>query len=148
MVLSQSKNNSFQDGWTAPHPCTSCSLFESLFPLISKCIYLPCEWICLAKKFQAATTVHSCSLSLSIATNIISPNQDHSSKGKVYLAIIQNPLPDILDSSVTHCFASGADRSFFVVMDAFAITHHTGSPLPSSCFTVVQDPKAMNLAIS
>lgn len=93
------------------------------------------EWIWFAKELQAATTEHSCSLSSLIARNIISPKQDHSSKGKVYSAIIQNPQPDILDSSVTHCFASGADRSFFVVMDAFAITHHTGSPLPSSCFT-------------
>lgn len=116
--------------------------------LISKCIYLSYEWICLAKKLQAATAEHSCSLSSLIATKIISPKQDHPSKGKVYLAIIQNPQPDILDSSVTHCSASGADRSFFVVMDAFAITHHTGSPLPSSCFTVVQYPKPMNLAVS
>lgn len=85
----------------------------------------------MAKKLQAATTEHSCSLSSLIATNIISPKEDHSSKGKVYLAIIQNPQPDILDSSVTRCFASGAGRSFFVVMDAFAITHHTGSLFPS-----------------
>lgn len=115
--------------------------------LISERIYLSWEWVCLAKKLQAATTEHSCSLS-SIATNRTSPKQDHSSKGKVYLAIIQNPQSDILDSSVTHCFASGADGSFFVVMDAFAITHHTSSPLPSSCFTVVQYPKPMNLAVS
>lgn len=123
-------------------------VFWSYLLLISKCIYLSCEWMCLAKKLQAATTEHRCSLSSLIATNIISPKQDHSSKGKVYTAIIQKPQPQILDSSVTHSFASGADRSFFVVMDAFAITHHTGSPLPSSCFTVVQYPKPMNLAVS
>lgn len=126
----------------------SVHLAWSYLLLISKCIYLSYEWMCLAKKLQAATTEHRCSLSSLIATNIISPEQDHSSKGKVYIAIIQKPQPQILDSSVTHSFASGADGSFFVVMDAFAIIHHTGSPLPSSCFTVVQYPKPMNLAVS